>query len=161
MALNTAQLSTLKAFILADPTLNAFPMNSDGAYEIAKRLNLAASPAFIVWKTSVPIKEVGENMNSSEVSGLTTANTNRLSVLGQYSGNVFNPARADTRAAFDSIFSGTGGQLTRAALAILWKRSATVGEKLFATGTGSDASPATLVVEGAIAYQEVEAARAM
>ncbi len=38
----------------------------------------------------------------------------------------------------------------------MWKRTATRGEKVFATGTGSDASPATLNYEGAISYNDVK-----
>ena len=39
------------------------------------------------------------------------------------------------------------------------KRGATRLEKLYTTGTGTEASPATLDVEGPIGYQEVMAAR--
>jgi hypothetical protein len=70
-----------------------------------------------------------------------------------------NPSIASNRAFFDDVFSGAGGTNTRAALLALWKRLATRGEKLYATGTGSDASPATLVVEGAISARDVEEAR--
>jgi hypothetical protein len=35
-----------------------------------------------------------------------------------------------------------------------------VVEKLLATGTGSDGSPATMGFEGPISYQDVQAARA-
>jgi hypothetical protein len=43
----------------------------------------------------------------------------------------------------------------------LWKRPALLGEKILATGTGSDASPATLGYEGNISYQDVQAARSL
>lgn len=158
--LTDAQLQALKADISADPVLNALPKNSDGAYEIAQRYNTLASPAFTVWKTAVTSQAVGQAMSSSEVAGLTTANTSRLQVMEQFSGGLFNPSLADTRAGFDSIFSGAGGAVTRTALLALWKRKATRAEKLFASGTGSDAAPATLSFEGALSYQEVEQARA-
>jgi hypothetical protein len=48
---------------------------------------------------------------------------------------------------------------TRAALLALWKRLATRGEKLYATGTGSDAVPGTLTFEGNISARDVEEAR--
>jgi hypothetical protein len=41
----------------------------------------------------------------------------------------------------------------------LWKRLASRVEQLFATGTGSDAVPATLGFEGPISVNDVEAAR--
>ena len=158
--LTTAQYQAIKAAILADPALAAQPQNSDGAFNIAVELNKVASPAFVVWKNSVTSKEVGEAMNSTEVGGLTTANTNRLLVMQAYSGDVFNPSRADTRAGFDSIFSASGGTLTRPALLALYKRNATRFEKILAIGTGSDASPATMPVESPIDYSEIQIARA-
>jgi len=159
MALTAGQLTILKAAILADGALAAQPNTPDGAFAIAVALNAIASPSFTVWKTSVPVSEVGEAMVSTEVSGLTTANTNRLQVMVQYSGGVFNPSRPDTRAGFDSIFSGAGGVNTRALMLALWKRLATRAEKVFATGTGSDASPATLTWEGSLSYVDVLTAR--
>jgi len=157
--LTTPQLATLHADILADPVLAAIPNTYDGAYDIAAAYNALAAPAFTVWKTAVSLKEVGEAMSSSEVAGLTTGNTSRLQVMAQYSGGTFNPSRVDTRAGFDDVFSGTGGTATRAALLALWKRHATRAEKLYATGTGTEGSPATLVVEGTLSYADVYAAR--
>ena len=66
MALTAAQLSTLKAAILADPALNAEPNNSDGAFAIAAALNQLSSPAFIVWKTDIPTKDIKKVINWPE-----------------------------------------------------------------------------------------------
>jgi hypothetical protein len=54
-----------------------------------------------------------------------------------------NPSLADRRQFFDDIFSGAGGVNTRANLLALWKELATRAQKLFSTGTGTDAAPAT------------------
>ena len=151
MELTTAQRATLKANILATPEAAGYYSQGDLG-KLAEFYNAQAAPAFTVWKTRVELTAVGEAFNSSEVGGLTTANTNRLMVMESYSGGVFNPSRADTRAGFDGVFSGAGGASTRAALLVLWKRTASRLEKLFATGTGSDAVPALLVVEGVIDY---------
>ena len=156
-----AQLATLKAAILADPVLNAQPMNSDGANAIAIALNLTASPNFTVWKTAVAIVDIGRKVNGAELGGLTTANHTRLQTIIQISGGEINPSLADQRAFFDDVFSGAGGTTTRANLLALWKRLATRFEKLYATGTGSDAVPATLVLQGAVSYQDVESARVL
>lgn len=153
------QLVTLKAHIDADPVIAAWPNNSDGNTEIAKALNLNASPSFTVWKTMVPIVHVGRAFNASELAGLTTVNLTRLQTLAQYLAGGLNPSDANVRAFFDDIFSGAGGTNTRASLLTLWKRLATRAEKLYATGTGSDAVPATLVVEGALTFKDVEEAR--
>ena len=157
MHLTPAQLTTLKAAILADPVLAAMPMNTDGDYDIATALNKLAAPAFTVWATNVPMAQVGTAMNSTEVAGLTTANTNRLMVMQAYSGGTFNASVLDVQAGFNSIFSGS--PLTRAALLAVWKRSALRVEKILATGTGTDLAPATMVFEGTITPDHVHSAR--
>lgn len=155
--LTNAQLLILKAAILAelDPAFAAFRTAND-RNSMATWFNGAST--FTVWKTTVPIAQVGLGMNSSEVAGLTTANTSRLQAMAAYSGGAFNPSIADVRAGFDSVFSGAGGALTRAALLILWKRLARRIEKLYATGTGSDAVPGQLVFEGTIARTDIDEA---
>jgi hypothetical protein len=158
--LTPAQLQTLKTDIESDPALNAEPMNSDGAYAIAQAYNALAAPAFIVWKTNVPRNEVGKTFVASALAAITAGNNDKLANFAAWN-EVVNPSRADQRAFFDDVFSVAAGASTRAALLVLWKRTATRLEKLFATGTGSDASPATMVVEGQIPYQDVEAARSL
>ena len=159
MHLTSAQLITLKAAILADPVLAAMPMNTDGDYDIATALNQQASPAFTVWRTNVPTAQVGTAMSSTEVAGLTTANTNRLMVMEAYSGGTFNASIPDVQAGFNSVFSGTGGALTRTALLAVWKRLALRAEKILATGTGTDLAPATMGFEGTITPDHVHSAR--
>ena len=161
MALTSAQLVTLKADIAANSDLNTKPNNADGDLAIANLYNLNASPNFTVWKSLVTINTVGSAFVATELAGLSSLNQTRLQTIAQYLIGGVNPARSDTRAFFDDIFSGAGGVNTRAALLILWKRLAKRGEKLYATGTGSDASPATLVVEGNITPADVNAARAL
>lgn len=159
MTLTPAQLQTLKTDITNDATLNAYPVNSDWAAVIADAYNLAATPAFTVWKRNVPLSDVANNLVGTDLSGLSTLNHTRLQTVVLLSQDGVNASLSDRRAFFDDIFSGAGGAATRAKLLILWKRLATRGEKLFATGTGSDASPATMAVEGPMSYQEVLTAR--
>lgn len=157
--LTTQQLATLKTAIEADPVLAAWPNTDGGNIEIAKAMNLNAAPTFTVWKTAVSIGDVGRAFNAAELAGLSSLNHTRLQTLAIYLSSGVNPSTAAVRAFFDDIFSGSGGANTRAALLALWKRLATRAEKLYATGTGSDASPATLVVEGALTVRDVETAR--
>jgi hypothetical protein len=154
MALTAAQKVTLKADILANSDANTIYQNGDTS-GLAALYNAPASPSHTVWKTGVSITHVGDTIVASELAGLTGVNIDRLSCIAQLSPMGVNPSKADRRAAFDDIFSGAGGVNTRAALAILWKRLATRAEKLFATGTGSDASPATLTFEGNISPSEL------
>ena len=167
MALTTAQLITLKAAILADAVLNAYPNTSDGNFDMAsggpnQNLGLralAAGPNNIGWKSNVVINAIGDAINGTELAGLSTLNNTRLQTLVQLSESGVNPSVANRRQFFDDIFSGAGGVNTRAALLVLWKRTLNKLEKIFAIGTGSDASPATLVVEGSISGADVTAAR--
>jgi hypothetical protein len=158
--LTNQQLTTLKAYIDSVPEWAALPNNSDTAYFIAQELNKPAAPAFIVWKTNVPRNEVGKAFVASALAAITAGNNDKLANFAAWNESV-NPSRADQRQFFDDVFSVAAGATTRAALLALWKRSANSVEKLFATGTGSDASPATMTVEGTISYQEVEQARSM
>ena len=90
---------------------------------------------------------------------LSSLNATRLQTIALYSPAGINPSMSDRRTFFDDVFSGAGGVNTRAKLLALWKRNANRGEKLFATGAGSDAVPATLVIEGTIAVQDILLAR--
>jgi hypothetical protein len=154
-----AQYATLKAAILADSTLAALPITDNGSSQIADAMNQIAVPDFVVWKTNVSITAVGDAINGGELSGLTTLNSTRLQTIALYSTNGVNPSIADRRQFFDDVFSGAGGALTRAKLLTLWKRLALRIEKVYAVGTGTDASPATLSFEGTITYRDVTTAR--
>lgn len=154
-----AQLDILKTAIQADPVLAALPQTDGTAQTIAASFNQPEAPAFIVWKTIVSITVIGDNLVATELAGLTTLNATRLQTIALFSGTGVNPSLADRRAFFDDVFSGAGGALTRAKLLVLWKRSATRAEKLYAQGTGSDLVPATLTFEGSVSFQDVAAAR--
>lgn len=155
-ALTPAQLATLKAAIAAetDPTLVALRQaGATGA--MADWYSDVTSPAFIVWKTNVPINSVGDNFVGTELSGLTTANQTRLQTIALFSTSGVNPSLSDRRAFFDDVFSGASGTLTRPKLLALWKRTARRVEKVFATGAGTDASPATLTFEGGVRDSDI------
>ena len=156
--LTPAQLTTLGAYIAADPVLSTYPPGGDGAYAIAQLLNAEAAPAFTVWKTSVTRNEIGKAFVATALAAITAGNNDKLANFAAWNETV-NPSRLDQRAFFDDIFSVAAGASTRAALLTLWKRPSTLLEKVFATGTGTDGSPATMVVEGSISYTQVIDAR--
>ena len=158
MALTPAQLTILRNDILADPALAEQPMNTDGAITIADAYNALATPAFIVWKTEVVRNEVGKTFVASALAAITAGNNDKLANFAAWN-DVVNPSRVDQRTFFNDIFSAAAGASTRAALDVLWRRSASRVEKLFATGAGTDATPATTTFEGRLSYQEVEQAR--
>jgi hypothetical protein len=153
------QLSTLKAYILADPVLAAYPTNSDGDYAIAEALNQTAAPAFIVWKTDVSIDEIMRNgMDWARVDNLSVGKARIWDWLGRL--GTIDASKINVRAGIDAAWVGTAADLAvRAAVYVHCKRSATVFEKVLATGTGSDAVPATMGAEGPVSYSDVGLAR--
>ena len=152
--------AVLKAAILADPVLAAFPAGSDGSYAIAAALNKAAAPEYVVWKTSVSVDEVMRNgMDWTRVDNLTDGKARIWDWIGRLGS--FNPSKTNIRAGIDAAWVGPAADLAvRAMIYTHCKRPATVVEKLFASGgAGTTADPATLTFEGAIQWQTVDAAR--
>ena len=158
-SLTTAQLQTLKADIVAqtDPTFVVYRTNGQTDL-MAGWYN--GSSTFVVYKSSVPMADVGKVINYDAVGALTTANTSRIQTFQQLNQMSFRPS-ADVRSFWDATFSGAlngQGQATRDALTALWKRFATRCEKLYSTGAGTDASPGALVFEGSINGSTISAA---
>lgn len=154
MALSTAQVQILRTALLAnvDATFVSY-RNAGATGAMADWYNTAG--AKIAWKTNVSVGTVGDNVVGTELAGLTSLNITRLQCILQMSPSGVNPSLSDRRAFFDDVFSGAGGALTRAKLLALWKRPMTRGEEVFATGTGTDASPALLGFEGSITNEDV------
>lgn len=186
MGLSPAQLATLKthisnnvntipagmanAGIFVGVAINAIPNDSgDGNLAVASWYNLAASPYFWVWRTSVT---KGEYVNGTSVDG-TTFSWTGAGFITRSQGerdawremfnwtNTVNPSLAQVRQAFTDIFSGATAPApaNRTHMATISRRTASNGEKLFATGTGSTASPAVMGFEGSISLQDVNSAR--
>ena len=157
MALTLAQRATLKAHILAntDPAVVQALANGD-AGAIATEYNKNASPAFTVWRTSITREEIRQNTVWTELIGRSQGERDTYRIITE--DESVNPSQANIRQAFTDIFSGPSGATSRTQLAAASKRLASLVEKIFATGTGSDASPGTLVYQGPITYQEIGAA---
>lgn len=156
MALTTQQLATLKAAIAAetDPTFVA-ARNAGATGEMAAFYSADANPVFTVWKSMVSINLIGKAFDATELAALSSANQTRLQTLAMFLAGGVDPSQSSNRGFFDDIFSGAGGVNSRAKLLALWKRPARRIEKLFATGTGSDAVPAPLVYEGNLSNNDL------
>lgn len=156
-----AQLQTLKAYIAADQVLAAYPQNTDGAYDIAIKLNLTAVPDYIVWRTSVSQDEIMLNgFDWTRVDNLSVGAARVWQWMFDNGGKSFNPSKVNIRAGIDQVWRGTAQDLAvRAVVYTHCKRSATVFEKIFASGSGSDASPSTMAIESPVSYQDVMTAR--
>jgi len=161
--LTTEQKATLKTFIQGVPELNTLYVdgNLDG---LAAGLNATASPVFTVWRSSVEKKDVVQGVSREGTSfiwagnGFISRSAGEIECWNQLFNSTLtmNPSLPNVRQAFLDVFSGTGNAaLNRTHLAAVAKRNASVIEKLFATGTGSLAAPATMVIEGPIGYQEL------
>lgn len=154
--LTTAQLQTLKAAIAAETNPEFVALRSAGATgAMADFYN--ADSTLIVRRTRVESAEVGPILNYVAVSNLTTANRDRATTFLTLNQSGFSPT-SDVETYWDTTFGGAlGGEgaNTRAALLALWRRPATRGEALFATGAGTTANPGTLVFEGYISNTDI------
>lgn len=159
MALTPSQRTTLGTFIANTPALAAVENTVDGSYVVAAMLNTAADPAYIVWRTNVAIDEIMRNgMDWARVDNLSVGKARIWEWMTKL--GTINAAKANIRAGIDAAWVGMAADLAvRAAIYVHCKRAATVAEKLFATGTGSDASPATMTFEGTITPQDAYDAR--
>lgn len=155
--LTPSQLQALRADIDADGTLSQIPNTPDGAFEIASVYNQLVSPAWTVWKTNVSTHEIRSVLVWAEYNELTVSKQNAFQFL--CSNGIVNAGLTNVRAGIQSIFAGPQQTGNLVALVAIAKRLATRAEKLFSTGTGSSASPATMTFEGQLSYQDVLAAR--
>lgn len=159
MPLTPEQQATVKAYILADPVLAAYPNTSGGALIIADAMNAVASPSFVVWRTVVTDQEIMLNgFDWTRVDNLSVGKARIWDWMFRF-GSI-DPSKTNIRAGIDATWTGTAADLAvRAAVYLHCKRSATIAEKLLATGTGSDAGPATMGFEGLLSADDVQQAR--
>lgn len=161
--LTPAQQATLKAHINASGDLNQFENNSDGNFAIAALLNLPASPAFYVWKSSVDVTEIMQNgFDWARVDNLTVGKARIFDWM--IATGTLQPNRANVRAGFLACFNVAADLATRQAIFGHCQRVASRVEKLLAAGTGTSSTdqgvgPATMGFEGPIDFNDVEAAR--
>lgn len=157
MALTTAQNALIKSAILADPQMSTAIAGDDGAYFIASLFNLKATPDFIVWRTDIPTQDIKKAVVWTEYIGRSPGEQGAFTLM--ISNGILDAAQINVRQGIADIFSGPSGAGSRGALLQIAKRPALRVEKLLATGTGTDAVPATMGFEGFIAYRDVETAR--
>jgi hypothetical protein len=159
MALTPQQLPTLAAYITNTPEL-AVLLAQGSIGPIATAMNEPAAPAYIVWRTSVNQDEIMQNgFDWTRVDNLSVGKARIWEWLFDNEANVINPAKPNVRAGIDQCWVGTAADLAvRAAVYVHCKRSATIGEKLFATGAGTTAAPSVMAFEGRIEAADIEAA---
>jgi hypothetical protein len=160
MALTTAQLQALKASIAADPVLSALPLTSASAQVIADAYNEPASPAYVVWRTSLSRHEAqSDGFDWTQCDNLTTGQARIWEWIFNTTGSM-NPSEPGIRSGITECWKGTAPKVAVATFVLgKCKRNASRAEKLFATGSGSTASPSTMAFEGALSSDDVQQAR--
>lgn len=154
MALTPAQLTTIKADILADPVLSTIPAGIDGSFAIADIYNGPPATAFVVWRTMVPVEEI---INNGFVwTAVDTLSVGKARIWDWMREPGFiNPSKANVRQGLQDAFGSTQPNIAQHL-----KRAASRIEKLLATGTGTVGNPGTMTFEGRVTYQDIELARA-
>jgi hypothetical protein len=155
--LTTEQRATLKAAILADPALAALAPSSNAINTIIEAYKAPASPAYTVWRTTVSQDEIMQNgFDWVRVDNLSVGKARIWEWLFYNSSRAIDPSKSNVRAGIAECWKGTTADLAVQAVVLgHCKRSANRLEALFATGAGSVADPATMVVQGEVSYNEV------
>jgi hypothetical protein len=151
--LTPSQLGSLKAAMLAE--------TAPGFIDALQSLNWPAMVAFyngassfVVWKSSITVAEMQAVYVWSEILLLTPQQFNALSLMQNQ--GVLSASVPNVRTGMSAILGAAPNTL--AALTALAKRPATRAESVFATGTGTNGTPGTLVLEGAVSEQVLTAA---
>lgn len=76
MALTLAQYQAIKADILADPTLSAFPNNGDGDNFIADIYNAPPAVAMEVWRTNSNVDDIEDNIKWAQFTPTDAIDSN-------------------------------------------------------------------------------------
>jgi hypothetical protein len=179
-----AQLATLKTNILANtatipsgqPWTGAFagaqvkdvPNSSDGNVAVAGWYNLAATPAYKVYRSSVPMSEIMLNgFDWTRVDNLSVGKARIWDwmVNADPSTQSIDPSKTNIRTGINAVWVGTAQDLAvRAAVYLHCFRDASNAEKLFKTagnGTACDASgdgPATNGLTEPVSASDVNSA---
>jgi len=154
--LTAGQNATLKTHILANG--DTAQLYNDGNLDgLAALLNAPANPAYIIWRTTVTLDEIQQNgFDWTQVDNLAEPKARTWEWLFSNQSRTVNPSKANVRAGIDEVWAGTAGKLAvRAQVYVHCKRAARRVERVFATGTGTDATPGVMATEGPIAFQEL------
>jgi len=158
MALTPEQLAVVKSYILATPALAALTSGAGTDYNtIANVLSAAATPPFVVWRSSISRDDVmGDGFDWTQIDNLSVGQARIWDWLFDNNQRTMNPSNTRTRSGIGECWKGTTAKLAVGTYVLTQcKRNAAQVEKLFAIGTGSDASPAKMVHEGGITLNEV------
>ena len=151
MSLSNDQIIALRAAVFNDSASAAFIVAGDAA-GLRARLNSLSNPAYIVWRKEVSQDEIMQNgFDWVRVDNLSVGKARIWEWLFANEMRVINPSKLNVRSGIDEAWRGTQADLdVRAAIYVHCKRTATVAEKLMASGTGTTLVPASMSFEGEV-----------
>ena len=158
--LTSAQKITLKAAIAAETDSTFAALRTAGNEQgMADWYNSLASPAFYCWRTNVSRVEIYNTTSGEGTTWSWTFYKNQAAVeqnawVQMFMGDQADFSQANLRAGIAVIFTSASAANATHALAI-GKRQAQRGEKVFASGTGTLATPATFGWQGTISAQDI------
>ena len=164
-ALTPAQCATLKTDITADATLNTARTNRQDDV-IATAYNAVAAGPFWVWKSALSRSDIilGTSVDSTtfNIAGLTARTVQEVlafDILFDPVTTLTNPMNDRVRANFGLLQNGAAPQPANIThMLAMARRTVNRLERLFATGTGSTASPGLMVFEGPATTQLIACA---
>lgn len=156
MALTTAQRTILAAAIRADAdpeVVAALATRNDT--ELTRLYNLPTD--YIIWKTYVSQDEIMQNgFDWVRVDNLSVGKARIWEWLFDNEQSGINPSKPNVRSGIAECWKGTAADLAvQAAVLAHCRRPATKAEKVFASGTGTDADPALSAWTGSIDTEDV------
>ena len=156
MALTTAQLQTLKASIAAETNAEFVAMRDASATgQMAAWYNVEATPAFYVWRSNYSVEQIAAGIEGG-ITQLDALTASKRDSLLWWAERAHDMRTAASQAAVNDL---CGSQNTlKASVLDNGKRKIKRGERLFATGTGSLASPGVAPYEGNISENDIVAA---
>lgn len=157
MSLHPSLLPTLKAAILAETDQTFVALRAaNNEQGMADWYNTPST--FVVWKTYVTQDEIMQNgFDWVRVDNLSVGRARIWEWLFDNQQAAINPSRANVRAGIAECWKVTAADLAvQAAVLAHCRRVCTRGERIFATGTGTAATPGLLgAFEGDVTAQNI------
>ncbi len=169
MALSIEQLTTLKAAIFAETDAAIVAARTPATRDdrvISAFYNQETAPPFYVYRSVLSRHEILTGTSDDGTTFAWTAGAYITRSQGERDAfrEMFNstgsvdPSLPTIVAAFNDIFSGTGGASNRAHITAMSRRRCNRFERIFATGTGSKAAPGVAAVSGSVSTDDVSRA---
>lgn len=173
--MNDAQIATLKVALFAETDASVVAWRAANETGLIAAWYSAESPDYYVWRSTTPVADIMDAINWQNLTpadapdGTQTWMNRSLACQGKQFNvqtmlfrDSVNTSKANVRAglqdALTNIPSAAGGVAQSAgwvSVKAAITRKATRAEKVFATGAGTQATPATLTYEGGASNEDI------